>query len=77
VKLTVLSIMLLGNACEEEIPDLIQYDLVPTAGSVEFLQEWALYTRNNWQHCQITCDDKVSDECFSLQCIHYNLILKP
>ncbi|XP_045213700.2 alanine racemase-like [Mercenaria mercenaria] len=39
-------IQIFGNACEEEIPDLIEYDLVPTVGSVEFLREWALYSQN-------------------------------
>jgi hypothetical protein len=38
------TIYLSGNACEEEIPDLIEYNLVPTVGSIEFLREWALYS---------------------------------
>lgn len=42
-----LFLLVSGNACEEEIPDLIEYDLVPTTGSLEFLQEWALQARNN------------------------------
>ncbi|KAL4239640.1 hypothetical protein ACF0H5_000447 [Mactra antiquata] len=40
-------IQIFGNACEEEIPDLLEYDLVPTVGSVEFLEEWALYTQDS------------------------------
>jgi len=39
--------LLTGNACEEEIPDLVEFDMIPTTGSIEFLRAWALYT----QHC--------------------------
>lgn len=44
-------IQIFGNACEEEIPDLLEYDLTPTAGSTEFLTAWIAQIRQNREHC--------------------------
>ena len=41
----------LGSACEEEIPDLLEYDLTPTVGSTEFLTAWVAQIRQNREHC--------------------------
>lgn len=40
-------IQIFGTASEEEIPDLVEYDLTPTVGTIDFLKEWVLYTRRD------------------------------